>query len=182
MLQEHPQIKEITQPRLIPFELLIQFKTTVVWLYLLRMINGKWHVLLGRRIGNSEYTFPGGKVDELDESPEAAIVREVGEELLESIGDGELTSAQSSPRYWRENWCGAYFAFARAALPERVVPAEPEKHESWEWVSIQHLIRLALSGKLPLFMATTYWIDILEEIDEADQFDEQGRLYKEYGD
>ncbi|MFG1927790.1 NUDIX domain-containing protein [Cryptosporangium sp. NPDC048952] len=90
-------------------------------------------VLLVEPVYKPDWEVPGGTV-ELNESPRAAAIREVGEELGLTITPGRLLIVDwVPPRDTRTE--GVMFLFTGGELNTAAIHLPPEELRSWAWCS-----------------------------------------------
>lgn len=103
------------------------------------ILNEEWKVLLGKRKGShgeGEYAFPGGHLEYM-ESFEDCVKREVKEECGIEIKDIKFQFIANVTEYAPKHYVHiGLVAKLKSGTPE---VREPEKCESWDWYTLDHL-------------------------------------------
>ena len=158
------------QPEL--FEYIPPAYIEVVALILIKYINNKTHILISERvkpINRYVDTLPAGKVEN-KETKEEATIREVRQETgLKLFGEEYLISALVTPIVVFPYRITYFFTFIDEATPdENIVNIEPEKHQEWEWITLQQLENKILQGKYPDILRDSWWVEEIRQYEDDD--------------
>ena len=102
-------------------------------------------LLLHRNLGDaSRWELPGGKVEE-DETPEAAAVREIKEELGVTV---RLTKVLGSDDFEDGDQLYKFFWFQAEIEQDQVQIMEGETFDDYDYIDIEDLQSVALSANM----------------------------------
>lgn len=126
-------------------------------------------LLASRRKDNKLIAFPGGHLEKY-ESWEETGSRELKEECALEVAASEMKLVGVFNVICQEkNYHYVTFAvICKYPADQKIVNLEPEKHDDWEWVSIEEIKALKNEEK---FYTITYMIEQLGEKFGAEYFD-----------